>query len=191
MTFYLMNTTIIVGYMKATESCRTYLSQEKLQHWFLSLRWKICLWTALQSWFLRLWWKICPWTEHSDDDDYGDGISSYFVLQNTTFNLMNIIIIAGCIALYSSPNTIRSLKSRRLRWEGPLARMEQSRNAYRVLVEKPEGKRLSGMPRHRWEDNIKMDLREVGCDPGEWIDIAEDRDQWRAYVIAVMNLRVP
>ena len=58
---------------------------------------------------------------------------------------------------------------------------------------KPEGKRPLGRPRHRWEDNkpIKMDLREVGCNPREWIDLAEDRDQWRAYVRAVMNLRVP
>ena len=72
-----------------------------------------------------------------------------------------------------------------------LARMEQSRNASRVLVAKPEGKRPLGRPRCRWEDNIKMDLREVGCDPGEWIDLAEDRDQWRAYVRAVMNLRLP
>ena len=69
--------------------------------------------------------------------------------------------------------------------------MEQSRNAYRVLVRKPEGMRPLGRPRHRWEDNIKMDLREVGCDPGEWIDLAEDRDQWRAYVRAVMNPWVP
>ena len=69
--------------------------------------------------------------------------------------------------------------------------MEQSRNAYRALVGKTEGKRHLGRPRHRWEDNIKMDWREVGCDPGEWIDLAEDRDQWRAYVRAVMNLRVP
>ena len=76
-------------------------------------------------------------------------------------------------------------------WAGHVARMEQSRNAYRVLVAKPEGKRPLGRPRRRWDDNIKMDLREVGCDPGEWIDLAEDRDQWRAYVRAVMNLRVP
>ena len=69
--------------------------------------------------------------------------------------------------------------------------MEHSRNAYRVLVRKPESKRPLGRPRCRWEDNIKMDLREVGCDPGDWIDLAEDRDQWRAYVRAVMNLRVP
>ena len=90
-------------------------------------------------------------------------------------------------ALYSSPNIIRRLKSRRLRWAGHVERMEQSRNAYRVLVGKPEGKRPLGKPRRRWEDNIRMDLREVGCDPGEWIDLAEDRDQWRAYVRAVMN----
>ena len=69
--------------------------------------------------------------------------------------------------------------------------MEQSRNAYRVVVGKPEGKRLLGRPRRRWEGNIKMDLRDVDCDPGELIDLAEDRDQWRAYVRAVMNLRVP
>ena len=69
--------------------------------------------------------------------------------------------------------------------------MEQSRNKYRVLVGKPEGKKPLGRPRRRWEDNIRMDLREVGCDPGEWIGLAEDRDQWRAYVRAVMNLRVP
>ena len=81
-------------------------------------------------------------------------------------------------ALYSSPNVIRSLKSRRLRWAGHTARMEQSRNAYRLLVRKPEGKRPLGRPRRRWEDNIKMDLREVGCDPEEWIYLAEDRDQW-------------
>ena len=64
-------------------------------------------------------------------------------------------------------------------------------NAYRILVGKPEGKRPLGRPRRRWEDYIKMDLREVGCDPGEWIDLAEDRDQLRAYVRAAMNLRVP
>ena len=59
------------------------------------------------------------------------------------------------------------------------------------IVGNPEGKRSLGRPRLRWEDNIKMDLREVGCDPGEWIDLAEDRDQWRTYVRAVTNLRVP
>ena len=98
---------------------------------------------------------------------------------------------AELYALYSSPNIIRNLKSRRLRWAEHVARMEQSRNAYRVLVGKPEGKRPLGRPIRRWEDNIKMDLREVGCDTGDWIDLAEVRDQWRAYVRATMNLRVP
>ena len=69
--------------------------------------------------------------------------------------------------------------------------MEQYRNAYRILVGKPEGKRPLGRPRRRWEDNIKMGLRDVGCDPGDWIDLPEDRDLWRAYVRAVMNLRIP
>ena len=67
--------------------------------------------------------------------------------------------------MYSSPNIIRSLKSRRLRWAGHVAHMEQSRNAYRVLVEKSEGNRPLGRPRRKWEDNIRMDFREVGCDP--------------------------
>ena len=66
-----------------------------------------------------------------------------------------------------------------------------TRNAYRVLVGKPEGKRPLGRPRRRWENNIKMDLREMGCDPVDWIHLAEEGGQWRAYVSAVMNLRVP
>ena len=61
----------------------------------------------------------------------------------------------------------------------------------RVLVGKPEGKRPLGRPRRRWGDNIKMILREVGCNPGDWIAVAEDRDQWRAYVMVIMNLRIP
>ncbi|KAJ4439183.1 hypothetical protein ANN_15142 [Periplaneta americana] len=92
-------------------------------------------------------------------------------------------------ALYSSPDIIRNIKSRRLRWAGHVARMGESRNAYRVLVGKPEGKRPLGRPRRRWEGNIKMDLREVGYDDRDWINLAEDRDQWRAYVRAKMNLR--
>ncbi|KAJ4428164.1 hypothetical protein ANN_24179, partial [Periplaneta americana] len=94
-------------------------------------------------------------------------------------------------ALYSSPDIIRNIKSRRLRWAGYVAHMGESRNAYRVLVGRPEGKRPLGRPRRRWEDNIKMDLREVGYDGGDWINLARDRDQWRAYVRAAMNLRVP
>ena len=104
---------------------------------------------------------------------------------------MEKVTYAELHALYSSPNIIRNLKKRRLRWAGHVARMEQSRNALRVLVRKPESKRPLGRPRRRWEDNIKIDLREVGCDPRDWIALAEDRDQWRVYVRVVMNLRVP
>ena len=93
--------------------------------------------------------------------------------------------------LYSSPNIIRNLKSRRLRWTGHVACMEQSRNAYRVLMGKPESKSPLGRLRCRWVDNIKVDLREVGCDTRDWIALAEDRDQWWAYVRAVMNLQIP
>ncbi|KAJ4437952.1 hypothetical protein ANN_13891 [Periplaneta americana] len=93
-------------------------------------------------------------------------------------------------ALYSSPDIIRNIKSRRLRWAGHVAHMSESRNAYRVLVGRLEGKRPLGRPRRRWEDNIKMDLREVGYDNREWINLAQDRDQWRAYVRAAMNLRI-
>ncbi|KAJ4429673.1 hypothetical protein ANN_21874 [Periplaneta americana] len=94
-------------------------------------------------------------------------------------------------ALYPSPDIIRNIKSRRLRWAGHVAGMGESRNAYRVLVGRPDGKRPLGRPRRRWEDNIKMDLREVGYDDRDWIHLAQDRDQWRAYVRAAMNLRVP
>ncbi|KAJ4429706.1 hypothetical protein ANN_21909 [Periplaneta americana] len=91
--------------------------------------------------------------------------------------------------LYSSPDIIRNIKSRRLRWAGHVARIGGSINAYRVLVGRPEGKRPLGSPRRRWEDNIKMDSREVGYDDRDWINLAQDRDQWRAYVRAAMNLR--
>jgi hypothetical protein len=93
--------------------------------------------------------------------------------------------------LYSSPSIIRMIKSRRMRWAGHVARMGEKRNAYRVLVGNPEGKRPLERPRRRWVDNIKMDLREIGWDDGDWIDLAQDRDQWRALMNAVMNLRVP
>jgi hypothetical protein len=83
------------------------------------------------------------------------------------------------------------IKSRRMRWAGHVARTGEKRNAYRILVGKPEGKRQLGRPRRRWVDNIKMDLREVGWDGMDWIDLAQDRDRWRALVNAVMNLRVP
>jgi len=93
--------------------------------------------------------------------------------------------------LYSSPNIIRVIKSRRMRWAGRVACMRERRGEYRVLVGKPEGKRPLGRPRRRWDDNIKMDLLEVGYGGMAWIDLAQERDRWRALVNAVMNLWVP
>ena len=93
--------------------------------------------------------------------------------------------------LYSSPNIVRVIKSRRMRWAGNVARMGEERGAYRVLVGKPEGKRPLGRPRLRWVDNIRIDLQEVGCGYVDWIGLAHDRDRWRTLVSAVMNLRAP
>ena len=92
--------------------------------------------------------------------------------------------------LYSSASIVQVIKSR-MRWPGHLARMGESRGLYRVLVGKSEGKKPLGRPRHKWEDNIKMDLQEVGCDGMDWIDLAWDRERWWALVSTVMNLRVP
>jgi hypothetical protein len=92
--------------------------------------------------------------------------------------------------LYSSPSIIRIIKSRRMRWAGSVARMGETRNAYRLLVGKPEGKIPLGRPRHRWVDNIRMDLGEVGWGDVDWIGLAQDRNRWRALVNSVLNLRV-
>jgi hypothetical protein len=89
------------------------------------------------------------------------------------------------------PNIVRVTKSRRLRWVAHVACVEGGRGVYRILVGRPEGKRLLGRPKRRWEDNIKMDFREIGIDGENWIWLAQDRIQWRAFVNTVMNLRVP
>ena len=93
--------------------------------------------------------------------------------------------------LYSSPNILRVIKSRRRRRAGHVARMDEERGVYNVLVGKPEGKRRLGRPRRRWVDNIRIDLQEVGCGYVDWIGLARDRDRWRTLVSAVMNLRIP
>jgi hypothetical protein len=94
-------------------------------------------------------------------------------------------------SLYSSPNIVRVIKSRRMRWCGHVARMREGRGVYRVLVGRPEGKRPLGRPRRRWEYNINMDFREIGIDGVNWIQLAQDMVQWRTCVNTVMNLRVP
>jgi hypothetical protein len=93
--------------------------------------------------------------------------------------------------LYSSPSIIRIIKLRRMRWTGHVARMGEKRNAYKLLVGKPEGKRPLGRPRHRWVDNIWMDLGEVGWGDVVWIGLGQDRNRFIALVNSVLNLRVP
>jgi hypothetical protein len=93
--------------------------------------------------------------------------------------------------LYSSPNIVRVIKSRKICWAGHVTRMGERRCVYRVLVGKPEGKRPLGRPRRKWKDNSNMNLQKVGCVGMDWIELAQERDRWRALVNAVMSLRVP
>jgi hypothetical protein len=93
-------------------------------------------------------------------------------------------------SLYSSPNIVMVINSRRMRWVGHVARKE-GRGVYRIFIGRLESKRSLGRPRRRWEDDIKMDLRETGIDVANWIQLSQDRVQWRACVNTIMNLRVP
>jgi hypothetical protein len=92
---------------------------------------------------------------------------------------------------YSSPSIFRMIKPRKMRWAGHVAQKGRKWNAYRILVGKREGKRPLGRSRRRWVNNIKMDLREIGWDGMDWIDLAQVRDQWRSLVSTVMSLWVP
>ena len=82
-------------------------------------------------------------------------------------------------SLYHSPNTVRLIKVRRLRWAGPVARMEEGRSAFKILTGTSAGKRPLGRPRSRWEANIRMDLKESGISARNWVDSVQDRDYWR------------
>jgi hypothetical protein len=123
------------------------------------------------------------------------------VMRTQTNNLINIIIIIIITiiiiiieelhGLYSSPSIVRVIKAKRMRWAGHVARMGEVRGAYSILVGRPEGRRPLGRPRRRWEDNIKMDLREIGFGDVDWSHWAQNMDRWRALVNTVMNLRVP
>ena len=93
--------------------------------------------------------------------------------------------------LYLSPNIVRVIKSRRMRWAGHIVHMGERRGIYRVLVGKPEGNRPLGRLRHRWEGNFKMDLQEMGCGVMDWIKLTQDRDRWQTLVNLVMNFLVP
>ena len=110
-------------------------------------------------------------------------------LENKHVVVSKIIIIHNeeLNDLYASPNFVGAIKLRRMRWAGHVARMEEWRGVYRVLVGKPEGKRPLERPRRRWNDNIKKDLKQVECGGMDWIELAQDRDRWRALVNAVMT----
>jgi hypothetical protein len=95
-----------------------------------------------------------------------------------------------CFSRNKQRVVIRMIKSR-MRWAGHVARIGTKRNSYRTVVGKPEGRQPLGRPRRRWVGNIKGDLREIGWDGMDWIDLVQDRDQWKALVNTVMNLRVP
>jgi hypothetical protein len=93
--------------------------------------------------------------------------------------------------LYCSPNIVRVIKSRRIKWAGHVALMGEGRRVYRFLAGKPEGRRPLGRPGCGWEDNIKMDLQEVRCGVMVWIELAQDKNRWRVIVNVVINPRVP
>ena len=91
--------------------------------------------------------------------------------------------------MYYSPDIVRVIKSRRLRWTEHVARMEEGRNAFKILTGKFTGKRALGRPRSRWEDNIRMDLTKIGINRRNWVDSAQDMDYWNAFVNAALNHR--
>jgi hypothetical protein len=129
-------------------------------------------------------------------------ISNNNFVIGTVFSFSSILVIinAECSTvklhseelynLYLSPDIIRHIKSRQMRWAGHVARMKEERKLFKVLVGKHEGKRPLGRPRRRWQDGISMYLREIGLGGVDWIRLAQDRDQWQAVVSAVMNLWV-
>jgi len=94
-------------------------------------------------------------------------------------------------SLCRSPNIVRTIKSRKLRWAGHVARMEEGRSAFKILTGKSTGKIPLGRPRRRWEEYIRMDLEEIGINAGNWVDSSKDRNYWRDLVNAALNFRVP
>jgi hypothetical protein len=116
-----------------------------------------------------------------------NNITKFFILQSLEWKNEHINILHLQILFFLFCDT----KYHTMRWAGHVARMGEDRGVHRVLVGKPEGKRPLGRPKRRWEDNIKMDLQEVEGGRGDWMELAQDRDRWRALVGTVRNFRVP
>ena len=107
----------------------------------------------------------------------------YITVTLCSYSLTQVLLLCSLLIVH----IVRVIKSRRMRWAGHVTRMEEGRGVHKVLVGKPEGKRPLGRPGRRWEDNIKMELEEVGRGCGDWMELAQYRDRWRALVSAVMN----
>jgi len=133
------------------------------------------VWAVIQ---IRKWMLLRPMMQSLENKHVV--VSKIIIIHNEELN-----------DLYASPNFVGAIKLRRMRWAGHVARMEEWRGVYRVLVGKPEGKRPLERPRRRWNDNIKKDLKQVECGGMDWIELAQDRDRWRALVHALMNHWVP
>ena len=118
------------------------------------------------------------WIDSVQEWDY------WRVVVNAAFNLQ-VSLVMELVKVH------RVIKSKRLRWAGHVARMQEGRSAFKIVTGKPTGKRPLVIPRPRWGDKIRMKLEEVGISAGNWVDSAQDRDYWRALVNAVLNLRVP
>ena len=115
-------------------------------------------------------------------------VGSFCMIHTTMHGSTNIDELN---VLYSSLNILQVIKSRRMRWLGHVERMGEGTGTYRVLMRKPGRNRPLGKLMRRWEDNIKMDLQELGCEDTDWIELAQDRERWREFVNAVMKLGVP
>ena len=116
-----------------------------------------------------------------------------YVAEKSNFEFIIGIHIKKSSLLLIMPDLyiVRVIKTRRLRWAGHVARMQEGRSAFKILTGKPTGKRPLGRPRRRWEDNIRMDLEQIGINAGNWVDSAQDRNYWRALLNAALNFRVP
>jgi hypothetical protein len=136
-------------------------------------------------------WSLTLWEEHRLRVFQNRVLRKIFGPKREEDGLWRKLYNDELHSLYSSPNIVTVIKSRRMRWAGHVARMKEGRGVYRVLIGRPEGKRPLGRPRRRCEDNIKMDLGEIGIDGANWIQLAQDRVHWRAFVNTVMNLLVP